>query len=81
MRTPGLLSPVGPQYPGGFSFARHVQPVLDRYCIDCHGLDDTAGELDLLGTIHATEIFPMACLDISRETARSIGAFARGDTR
>ena len=26
-----------------FSFARTVQPVLDRYCIGCHGLGGTAG--------------------------------------
>ncbi len=27
-------------YPGGFSFMRTVQPVLDHYCIRCHGLGD-----------------------------------------
>ena len=32
----------GPSYDGGFSFARTVQPVLDRYCIRCHGLKDEA---------------------------------------
>ncbi len=43
--------PAGPQYAGGFSFARSVQPVLDRYCIDCHGLDsEIAGGINLLGT-------------------------------
>ena len=29
----------------------------------------------VMGTIHATEIFPNICPDISRETARSIAAF------
>jgi len=28
-------------YPGAFSYARTVQPVLDRKCIGCHGLDST----------------------------------------
>jgi len=42
--------PAGPQYEGGFSFARTVQPVLDRYCIRCHGLDKKEANLDLLGT-------------------------------
>ncbi len=42
--------PVGPKYEGGFSFARTVQPVLDRYCIRCHGLEKTAGGVNLLGT-------------------------------
>ncbi|MBI3985914.1 MAG: SUMF1/EgtB/PvdO family nonheme iron enzyme [Lentisphaerae bacterium] len=36
--------------PSGFSFARAVQPVLDRYCIACHGLSRKDGELNLLGT-------------------------------
>jgi len=31
--------PVGPHYAGGLSFTRTVQPVLDRYCIRCHGLN------------------------------------------
>lgn len=50
-----LEPPVGPEYPGGLSFAKTVQPVLDRYCIDCHGLKETAGGVDLLGTIDTTE--------------------------
>lgn len=29
-------------YPGGFSFMRTVQPVLDHHCIRCHGLGDLA---------------------------------------
>ncbi|HJN07447.1 MAG TPA: hypothetical protein QF564_02070 [Pirellulaceae bacterium] len=45
-----LTLPPGPQYSGGFSFVRTVQPVLDRYCISCHGLEKTEGEIDLLGT-------------------------------
>ncbi len=50
-----LRPPVGPRYPGGLSFAKTVQPVLDRYCIECHGLEETAGNVNLLGTIDATE--------------------------
>ncbi|MFV2066876.1 MAG: hypothetical protein ACC645_07815 [Pirellulales bacterium] len=50
-----LKPPVGPQDQGGFSFVKTVQPVLDRYCIRCHGLEETAGEMNLLGTIDATE--------------------------
>jgi hypothetical protein len=41
----------GPKYEGGFSYARTVQPVLDRHCIRCHGLEKTAGKLDLTGTL------------------------------
>ncbi|MBM3999344.1 MAG: hypothetical protein FJ297_07375 [Planctomycetes bacterium] len=47
--------PVGARYPGGFSFAKTVQPVLDRYCIECHGLDDKAGGINLLGTIDTSD--------------------------
>lgn len=46
-----LRPPAGPRYEGGLSFARTVQPVLDRYCIGCHGLDRRDGDLDLLGTL------------------------------
>ena len=35
----------------------------------------------VMGTIHGTEIFPICCPDISRETARSIADFCRGTTR
>jgi len=45
-----LDPPAGPHYPGGLSFARTVQPVLDRYCITCHGLGKTEGGVNLLGT-------------------------------
>ena len=44
-----ITPPVGPRYEGGFSFARTVQPVLDRYCISCHGLDKTERDISLLG--------------------------------
>jgi len=40
-----------------------------------------AGCRQVMGTVHGTEIFPMACPDISRETASSIAAFCRGETR
>ncbi len=46
-----LQPPAGPQYDGGLSFTRTVQPVLDRQCINCHGLEQTAGGVNLLGTI------------------------------
>lgn len=35
----------------------------------------------VMGTSHAAEIFPSTCPDVARETAVSIAAFARGDTR
>ncbi|HQL09549.1 MAG TPA: hypothetical protein PLE35_08110, partial [Lentisphaeria bacterium] len=44
-----IQPPPGPQYEGGFSYARSVQPVLDRHCISCHGLQRKAGNIDLSG--------------------------------
>lgn len=35
----------------------------------------------VMGTTHGAEIFPIACPDISRETARSIADFCKGLTR
>ena len=34
----------------------------------------------VMGTIHGTEIFPISCPEISRETGRSIADFCRGTT-
>ncbi len=45
-----LRPPAGPRYDGGLSFARTVQPVLDRYCLGCHGLGRAEGGLNLLGS-------------------------------
>jgi hypothetical protein len=43
-----ITPPAGPRYEGGFSFMRSVQPVLDRYCISCHGLEKTEKGVNLL---------------------------------
>jgi len=48
MKPMELEPPAGPQYAGGTSFARTVQPVLDRYCITCHGLDKTEKDVNLM---------------------------------
>jgi hypothetical protein len=40
---------------GGFSYARIVQPVLDRHCTECHNARDMQGEVDLAG--HKTDFF------------------------
>ncbi len=44
-----LIPPAGPDYPGGNSFHRSVQPVLDRYCIKCHGLAKTEKGVNFVG--------------------------------
>jgi len=44
LRPVDLKPAAGPDYEGGLSFMRTVQPVLDRYCIKCHGLSDKTDE-------------------------------------
>ena len=51
-----ITPPADPSYAGGFSFMRSVQPVLDRHCIKCHGLDKIEGKLDLLGTVETPRL-------------------------
>ncbi len=50
-----ITPPKGPKYKEteGFNFGRTVQPVLDKNCISCHGLDSrkTKGSVNLLGKI------------------------------
>jgi len=44
-----LVPPANTDYPGGFSFPRSVQPILDKHCISCHGLTDKPAKgLDLV---------------------------------
>jgi len=50
-----LQPPAGPRYDGGFSFVRTVQPVLDRYCIRCHGLEKTEGGVNLTGAFRDSD--------------------------
>ena len=49
-RPVALTPPKGPRSEGGLSFARTVQPVLDRYCIGCHGLNGKISKnINLIG--------------------------------
>jgi mono/diheme cytochrome c family protein len=45
----GALSPGGglPDAPANDAFAPRVAPVLARHCVECHGTEDPAGDLDL----------------------------------
>jgi hypothetical protein len=49
-----IQPPAGPKYDGPLSFARTVQPVLDRYCIGCHGLQEgqPPANVVLIGTMY-----------------------------
>jgi hypothetical protein len=72
LRPVDLKPAAGPAYEGGLSFMRTVQPVLDRYCIKCHGLGegkDPKGEKTKL--IHDGQTWPQSYKEL----------FARGDHR
>ena len=64
-RAPSIIEPeefgTGP-----FSFVGVVQPVLDRYCVDCHGGDEPKGGVDLTGTPHKqfTKSYWSLCGDV-----------------
>jgi hypothetical protein len=47
-RTPSAIQP-GPNGSRPFSYARLVQPVLDRHCVSCHGANEPAGSVRLTG--------------------------------
>jgi len=35
-----------------FDYDRQIQPIWDRHCVECHGAEEPAGGLNLLGTPH-----------------------------
>jgi cytochrome c553 len=49
-RAPSTIEP-GPDGTRPFSFVRLVQPVLDRYCVSCHGDEKPARDLSLTATV------------------------------
>jgi hypothetical protein len=51
-RAPSAIVP-GPDGCAPFSYPRLVQPVLDRYCVSCHGAEKPAGGMCLTGTVEA----------------------------
>jgi len=60
MKPADLAPPAGPRYPGGMSYRRTVQPVMDRYCIQCHGLEKKEKGIDLVddGNIDIEQTYP-----------------------
>lgn len=48
-REPSQIRP-GPDGCYPFSYARLVQPILDKYCISCHGSEKPGANLDLTGS-------------------------------
>ena len=47
-RPPSRIRPI-PGAPEVFDYARDIQPILDRHCLDCHDVDKYAGGVLLTG--------------------------------
>jgi hypothetical protein len=45
-RGPSKIEPV-PGAPDIVDFHRHVQPMLDKHCVECHGTEDPDGDICL----------------------------------
>jgi len=68
--------PAGPQYPGGMSFIRTVQPVLDRYCIGCHGLGqspDKKESANKINLIHDGKEWPRSYKELVERGDHMVG--------
>jgi len=64
-RKPSEITPPPWGESGPVDFVRHVQPVLDRYCVKCHAGAEPDGSLDLSGD--KTRFFNMAYEDLLRK--------------
>ncbi|MBT3198647.1 MAG: hypothetical protein HN350_01920 [Phycisphaerales bacterium] len=71
MKPVDIIPAAGPQYKGGMSFARTVQPVLDRHCIKCHGLDKTEKKVNLMYV--KTGRYPDSLMEIVKRGEHRIG--------
>ena len=47
-RDPSPITPIANQ-PDIVDFRRHIQPILDQHCVECHGPTDPDGGLNLAG--------------------------------
>jgi hypothetical protein len=67
-----LRPAAGPQYKGGMSFVRTVQPVLDRYCVECHGLgkDEKGKSINL---IYDNGRYPKSLSEIVKRGQHRVG--------
>jgi hypothetical protein len=72
-----LVPAAGPQYPGGLSFMRTVQPVLDRYCIGCHGLSQdpapAALKANAINLIHDGKTWPQSFQELLKRGEHRLG--------
>ena len=47
-RPPSPIEPIA-DTPEVFDYPRDIQPILDKHCVDCHGVDEYAGRVLLVG--------------------------------
>lgn len=79
--APAELEPFAATGWTGFSFARHIQPILDRSCVRCHAGPAHKNGIDLRGNEFATDgraqrTWSRAYLDLTASTQRKDGSFS-----
>jgi len=74
LRPMDLKPAAGPDYPGGLSFMRTVQPVLDRYCIKCHGLGEGKDpKSEKINLIHDGKTWPRSYVELFNRGNHRLG--------
>ncbi|MDR0327253.1 MAG: NPCBM/NEW2 domain-containing protein [Planctomycetaceae bacterium] len=58
-----------------FSYDQHIQPILDKHCIACHGEEKTESGLDLRGIPEATYSISYHALNRIAQTERQLLGF------
>jgi hypothetical protein len=64
---------------GPFSFSRVIQPVLDKYCVSCHGPKKADGRVDLSGD--KTDFFSVSYDTLARQGTVAVNPLIGGANR
>ncbi len=74
-RGPSQITPV-PGVPYMIDFPRHVQPILDKHCVECHNPDKPEGRVLLSGDhgpVYSTAYFTLSSLGLVSDGRNRIG--------
>jgi mono/diheme cytochrome c family protein len=58
-----------------FNYDQHIQPILNKHCVSCHGEDEMEADLDLRGTPEATYSVSYHALNQIAKTERQLLGF------
>jgi hypothetical protein len=76
-RPPSKIEPI-PDVPQIIDFRRHVQPVLDRHCVECHGRERSDGNLRIDAARSVTSHGSGRVLSSYVELVKRLGEIADG---